>query len=93
MMFREFYAYHKDSALLVDRVPIHLLPKTKRARSRLFKLLGELDWSQRADVSWLISDIVGVNPKLGTFGCTLMIAFRGPGRFSDCRFAQLRIYL
>nr|XP_009860779.2 cholesterol 7-alpha-monooxygenase-like [Ciona intestinalis] len=59
-----FKTYFKGSALLVDRIPIHLLPETKKARGIFLKMMEELDWSKRENVSKLIDDIVKVNPKL-----------------------------
>uniref|UniRef100_H2Y5Q0 Uncharacterized protein n=1 Tax=Ciona savignyi TaxID=51511 RepID=H2Y5Q0_CIOSA len=64
-MYDVFKLYFKRSALLVDRIPIHLLPETKKARTEFLKLMEGIEWSKRENVSRLIQDIVDVNPKLG----------------------------
>uniref|UniRef100_H2XZI0 Cytochrome P450 n=1 Tax=Ciona intestinalis TaxID=7719 RepID=H2XZI0_CIOIN len=51
----EFFVYFKSSALLVDRIPIHLLPATKKSRGRLFELLSRFDFENRDNVSELIN--------------------------------------
>uniref|UniRef100_H2Y5Q2 Uncharacterized protein n=1 Tax=Ciona savignyi TaxID=51511 RepID=H2Y5Q2_CIOSA len=63
-MYDVFKLYFKRSALLVDRIPIHLLPETKKARTEFLKLMEGIEWSKRENVSRLIQDIVDVNPKL-----------------------------
>ncbi|XP_078485364.1 cytochrome P450 7A1-like [Ciona intestinalis] len=56
----EFFVYFKTSALLVDRVPIHLLPGTKKSRGRLFELLSRFDFENRDNVSELIKQVAAV---------------------------------
>nr|XP_018672581.1 cholesterol 7-alpha-monooxygenase-like [Ciona intestinalis]XP_026695812.1 cholesterol 7-alpha-monooxygenase-like [Ciona intestinalis]XP_026695813.1 cholesterol 7-alpha-monooxygenase-like [Ciona intestinalis] len=56
----EFFVYFKSSALLVDRIPIHLLPATKKSRGRLFELLSRFDFENRDNVSELIKKVAAV---------------------------------
>ncbi|XP_076812168.1 cytochrome P450 7A1-like isoform X2 [Clavelina lepadiformis] len=56
-IFDEFSVFNNNSALLLDRIPIHLLPATKRSRDRILDLLGKLDWSRRYDVSRMVSEM------------------------------------
>uniref|UniRef100_H2ZLL6 Uncharacterized protein n=1 Tax=Ciona savignyi TaxID=51511 RepID=H2ZLL6_CIOSA len=66
----EFFVYFDSSALLVDRIPIHLLPATKRSRNKMFELLSDFDFENRENVSKLISQVAAVgkshNPENST---------------------------
>ena len=64
-IFDEFSVFNNNSALLLDRIPIHLLPATKRSRDRILDLLGKLDWSRRYDVSRMVSEMNKCAPNSG----------------------------
>lgn len=63
IFYQLFAAFDKDSALLVDRIPIHLLPKTKRARKEILKQFMSVDWRSRNDVSELVRGIHRINKE------------------------------
>nr|CAB3235928.1 cholesterol 7-alpha-monooxygenase-like [Phallusia mammillata] len=59
-----FKIYFAGSPLMVDRIPVHLLPATKRALAKILEMIGEINWSERNNVSQLITDIVDSNPHI-----------------------------
>lgn len=67
--YEVFKVYFSGSSLLVDRIPIHVLPATKKALNQMLEMISEINWSERSNVSQLIADIVNVNPRNGTRFC------------------------
>ena len=63
--FRHFTKFSEGSAWLVDRIPIHLLPKTKYARRKLLNLMRKMDWSKRENVSAVIKEVLNADTDLG----------------------------
>ena len=63
--FRHFTKFSKGTAWLVDRIPIHLLPKTKYARRKLLNLMRKMDCSKRENVSTVIKEVLNADTDLG----------------------------
>ena len=63
--FRHFTKFSEGSAWLVDRIPIHLLPKTKYARKNLLNRMRKMDWSKRENVSTVIKEVLNADTDFG----------------------------
>ena len=64
--YQVFSEYNRQSALLVDRIPIYMLPKVKKARKEIFELLKAMDWSKRINTSSLITHVRRVDSDPGS---------------------------
>ena len=57
-IYELFTIYDRNAVLLVDRIPIRLLPETKAARMKIINILKQMDWTRRLKVSKVIRGII-----------------------------------
>ena len=59
--------FNDGAKLLIDRIPMHFLRKTKRAREEILKILQKTDLNKREHVSDIITQVMNADTIEGKF--------------------------
>jgi len=56
-----FVTFNDGTVLLVDRIPIRFLQKTKKARDEIIRILKNTDFNKRENVSDIITQVMNAD--------------------------------
>ena len=66
-LYAMFSKFNKNSALLLDRIPIHFLPATKNARSKIIEFLRGMSLENREHVPDMTLEMLNSDTNKGEF--------------------------